>query len=290
MAPSEDARRLLKEAQDRLRRSPAIEHWPAQRERWDAEELLAFVLGREEAPDAETPVDARRARRFRQLVRRRAGGEPLALIFGRMEFRGLRLSVSADAFIPRQSSEFLVDQALRRLRGRRRPVAVDLGTGVGPVAVAMAHALRRAEVHGTDLSADALRVARRNAGRLRLRNVSFHRGDLFEALSPNLRGRVDVVTIHPPYVPRDEVVDLPLEIRGFEPEGTLTDFSPHGLGLAERAATEGRTWLRPGGWLLVEVSPDRARSVRALLIRAGYRDVRSTTGWPKVTRIIVGRS
>ncbi|MGH2723401.1 MAG: N5-glutamine methyltransferase family protein [Actinomycetota bacterium] len=292
MTPATTARELLEEAEERLRRSPAIEHWPAQRERWDSEQLLSFVLGldEEEAPDPDEVVDARRAGRFRELVRRRAGGEPLAHVFGWMTFRGLRLSVGPEAFVPRQSSEFMVEQALRRLRGRRRPVAVDLATGVGPVALAVSHALRRAQVHATDLSALALRLARRNARDLRLRNVVFHRGDLFGALPGRLRGTVDVITIHPPYVPPDEVADLPLEIRGFEPESTLTDFSPHGLGLAERAAVEARAWLRPGGWLLVEVSPDRARSVRGLLVRAGYRQVRSTIGWPQVTRVIVGRS
>lgn len=292
MSGGTSARELLREGEERLRRSPAIEHWPAQRERWDAEQLLAFVLGlgEDETPDRDDSVDGRRARRFRELVRRRAGGEPLAHIFGFMTFRGLRLAVSPEAFVPRQSSEFMVEQALRRLRGRHRPVVVDLATGIGPVALAVAYAMRRADVHGTDLSADALRQARRNAKRLRLPNVTFHRGDLFGALPAGLRGRVDVITIHPPYVPPDEVDHLPLEIKGFEPEGTLTDFTPHGLGLAERAAAEGLEWLRSGGWLLVEVSPDRARSVRGVLVRAGYREVRSTNGWPKVTRVLVGRS
>ncbi|HEX2029979.1 MAG TPA: HemK/PrmC family methyltransferase [Actinomycetota bacterium] len=282
---------LIDEAVQRLKRSPAIEHWPSDRERWDAEQVMSFVLGLDdEAPYLDEPIDGRRRRRFRELVRRRAGGEPLAQIFGYTRFCGLKLTVTPGIFVPRQSTEFMVDQALRRLRGRQRPVAVDLATGGGPVALAVAHALRRAEVHGTDVSEEAVGVARRNARTLRLANVSFRRGDLYAPLPRRLAGVVDVVTIHPPYVPRSDVETLPLEIRGFEPEHTLTDYSDHGLGIAERAAVDGRAWLRPGGWILMEVSPDRARAVRALVVRAGYRDVRSTIGPPQVTRVVVGRA
>lgn len=290
MSVNQTARQLIAEGEARLRRSPAIDHWPADRERREAAQLLGFVLGHDdEQPEEDLPVPARARNRYRTLVRRRAGGEPMAHILGWTEFRGLRLSVRPGAFVPRQSSEFLVAQAVRRLAGRRRPVAVDLATGIGPIALAVAHAVRRAEVYGTDLSADALRQARANARGLALHNVRFRTGDLYATLPRGRRGLVDVVTLHPPYVPSGEVEDLPLEIRGFEPVHTLTDFSPHGLGLVERAAAEGWEWLRPGGWLLVEVSPDRARAVRALLLRLGYGDVRSTKGWPEVTRVVVGR-
>ena len=284
-------RELFDEGEARLRRSPAIDHWPAKRERWEAESLLAFAAGVEDPEDLDPsqalpgPV----VRRYRTLIRRRAGGEPMAHILGWTEFRGLRMAVRPGAFVPRQSSEFLADQAIRRLRGRRRPVAVDLATGIGPVALAMADAVPRAHVHGTDLSPEAVRQARANAKALGLRNATFHRGDLFASLPRRLRGGVDVVTLHPPYVPSGEVADLPLEIRGFEPEHTLTDYSEHGLGLVERATIEGHDWLRPGGWILVEVSPDRVRPLRGLLLRSGYREVRSNKGWPAVTRTVVGR-
>ncbi|HZB04733.1 MAG TPA: HemK/PrmC family methyltransferase, partial [Actinomycetota bacterium] len=232
---------------------------------------------------------AARARRFRALVRRRAGGEPMAHILGWTEFRDLRLRVRPGAFVPRQSSEFTVQQAVRRLRGRRRPVAVDLATGIGPIALAIAAAVPRVRVIGADISQDALRQARTNARELGLSNVTFRRGDLYDAVPRSFRGAVDVVTAHVPYVPRSEVRDLPLEIRGFEPEDTLTDFSDHGMTLLERAAAEGHEWLRPGGWMLLEVSPDFARTVRGIVVRLGYREVRSTRGWPGVSRVVIGR-
>lgn len=284
-------RDLVASGAKRLSRSPALDHWPRGRERDEAQRLLAVTLGVEDPEDLDPRdrVDGRAARRFGGLVRRRAGGEPMAHILGWTEFRGLRLRVRPGAFVPRQSSEFTAEQALRRLRGRRAPVAVDLATGIGPIALALAAGAPRAEVHGTDISDEAIRQARANARALGLGNASFHRGDMFAPLPRRLRGSVDVVAAHVPYVPRHELRDLPLEIRGFEPEHTLTDFTERGVTLAERAADEGVHWLRPGGWILLEVSPDFAREVRALLARAGYRQIRSTKGWPQVTRVLVGR-
>ena len=282
---------LVDDAARRLKRSPAIDHWPADREVHEARQLLAFVLGIDEDDlDERGAVPAVRARRFATLVRRRAGGEPMPHIVGFMEFRGLRIRVRPGAFVPRQSSEFTVEQAARRLRRRPKPIAVDMATGIGPIALAIAATVPKAEIHGTDISGDALRQAKQNARDLGLNNVEFHRGDLFASLPPRLRGKVDVVTAHAPYVPKGEVEDLPLEIRGFEPEATLTDYSEHGLGLLTRIAEEAPDWLRPGGWMMFEVSPDFARVVRGLLVRNDYRDVKSTKSWPEVTRVVLGRT
>jgi release factor glutamine methyltransferase len=178
---------------------------------------------------------------------------------------------------------------VRRLRGRRRPVAVDLATGGGTVALAIANEVPGVRVFGTDISLTAVRVARQNAELLRLR-ATFAKGDLFDGLPSDLLGRVDVITLHPPYVARDELHELPEEIRRFEPVHTLTDRSPDGLGLVGRTASEGPRWLKPGGWLLVEVSPDRARSAASVLRRNDFGEVRSTMdrGF-KVTRVLVGR-
>jgi release factor glutamine methyltransferase len=281
---------LLHDAAQRLKRSPAIDHWPADREVHEARVLLAFVLGlEEEEVDERAGVPAARARRFDTLVRRRAGGEPMPHILGWMEFRGLRIRVRPGAFVPRQSSEFTVEQAARRLRGKKRPIAVDIATGIGPIALAIAAAVPKAEVYGTDISTEALRQARANARDLGLRNVTFLRSDMLASLPPRIRGKVDVITAHAPYVPKGEVADLPLEVRGFEPEDTLTDHSEHGMSLLTKIAEEAPEWLRPDGWVLLEVSPDFARAVRGLLVRHDYRDVKSTKGWPEVTRVIIGR-
>jgi len=276
----------LRRATATLRASPSLDHWPG-KARAEAEVLLAHALGR--GPEASTLLTPAEARRFDRLVARRATGEPAAYITRLTEFAGLILHVRRGAFIPRVSSEFMAEQAVRRLRGRRHPSFVDLATGVGPVALAVAAAVPGAAVFGVDLWAKPVALARRNARRLGLDGVRFLRGDLFEPLPADLRGGVDVVTVHPPYVGRREVRTLPEEIRGFEPLESLTDRSPAGMGLIERVVAEAPAWLRPRGWLLVEVSPDRSRAVATILRRAGYAGVRSTRGAVPVSRVLVAR-
>jgi release factor glutamine methyltransferase len=217
-------------------------------------------------------------------------GEPVAYLTGTTTFGELELEVRRGAFIPRQSSEFMAAQAVRRLRGRPNPLHVDLGTGIGPVALVVGATIPRAKVFGVDVSAKPLVLARRNAARLRLRNVTFLKGDLFEPLPDRLAGRIDVITMHPPYVPRRELRTLPEEIARFEPKESLTDDSPKGDRILKRVGAEASAWLRPGGWILVEVSPDRAREVATILRRAGLRDVRSTKGPIPVSRVVVGRA
>lgn len=284
-----NAAELLARAVATLKASPAIDHWQRDREEIEADDLLCFALGVEEVdPDEEVPPPVRR--RFERLVARRAAGEPVPLIKGYATFRGLEILVRPGIFVPRDSTEFLAEQAIRRLRRRREPVAVDLACGVGTVGLAVAAEVAGAEVYGTDISELAVRLARRNARRLHLSNARFLRGDLYGALPRRLRGRVDVITLHPPYVAKGELRELPDEIRRYEPVHTLTDHSPDGLGLIERAAGGAGDWLVRGGWLLIEVSPDRVRSVAAVMRRAGLRDVRSTVDRSfKVTRVLVGR-
>jgi len=282
------ARKLVNDAVVTLKASDAIDHWQKGRERIEAEDLLGYVMGGEE-PEPDEKISAEDVATFEALVARRATGEPIPLIKGSTEFRGLELKVVPGVFIPRDSTEFLAEQAIRRLRKRNAPVHVDLATGLGTVALAVADEVPWATVYGTDLSEDAVALARRNAYRLGL-DAHFVIGDLFGRVPRKLLGKVDVITMHPPYVAREEVDDLPDEIRDWEPQHTLTDESDDGLGLVRRTAEEAPAWLRPKGWLLMETDPDRAREVRAVFTEAGYRDVQSTKGGElKVTRVVVGR-
>ncbi|MGZ4148890.1 MAG: peptide chain release factor N(5)-glutamine methyltransferase [Actinomycetota bacterium] len=281
------ARTLLDEGVKTLKASPAIDHWQKGRERIEATELLIHVTGDE--PEPGDRISSRDAETFRALVERRATGEPIPYIKGYTAFREIELRVKPGVFVPRDSSEWLAEQAIRRLRRRTSPVHVDLATGIGTIALAVADEVPKATVFGTDLSEDAVRLARKNAKRLGL-DATFVTGDLLDPLPRKLRGKVDVITIHPPYVARDEIEELPDEVRAWEPEHTLTDQSDDGLGLISRTAEEGPAWLGARGWLLVEVSPDRAKDVKRVLTRAGFRDVQSTKGGDlKITRVIVGR-
>jgi release factor glutamine methyltransferase len=271
-----------------LEASPAIDHWQKDREVIEAEDLLMHAMDIDEI-DPDDDVSPTQLRRFDAMIARRVTGEPTQFIKGYAEFRGLRLIAKPGVFVPRDSTEFMAEQAVRRLRRRSRAIAVDLATGGGTVALAIANETRNVEVFGTDVSADAVKVARSNAKRLGLR-ATFVTGDLFGGLPSRIRGAVDVITLHPPYVARGELKDLPEEIRRFEPAHTLTDRSIDGLGLVERTAAESGEWLRRGGWLLIEISPDRARAVATRMRRNGFTDVRSTMGGElKVTRVVVGR-
>jgi release factor glutamine methyltransferase len=283
---------VLDQAEEVLEASNAIEHPHAGKERYDAAELLAFVLECEpEELDEDRDVGANDHRRFRQLLARREQGEPVAYIIRRIRFAGLVLEVAPGAFVPRESSEFMVEQAARRLRTRRDAFHVDLATGVGAVALAVAHQVPAALVFGVDISDRPVVMARWNARRLGINNARFLKGDLFGPLSSDIQGRVDVITIHPPYVRKGEVRTLPDEIRKFEPVESLTDFSKTGMRLLERVADEAPAWLRRhGGWLLVEVSSDRSRQVATVLRHAGFRDVRSTKGGVGVTRVVLGHT
>jgi len=280
-------RKMLRQATQILRASPAIDHWQKGRERIESEELLEHLVGDLPDPDMEVPGSVHRA--FMALIERRAGGEPVPLIKGYTDFLGLDLIAEPGVFVPRDSSEFLAIQAIRRLKGRKRPVHVDLATGGGTIALAVKSRVKKADVYGTDLAADAVELARKNATHLGLA-ATFLQGNMFAGLPVSIQRRVDVITLHPPYVPAGEIDDLPDEVREWEPVHTLTDGSADGMGLVQHASEEGPAWLRTNGWLLIEVDPDAARDVKKVMKKAGFRDVKSTEGGElKVTRVVVGR-
>ena len=202
------ARKVLADAVEVLKASPAIDRW--QRGRGGCKPRTCSGtswMRRDSARTCPTRIAGRS--RGSSVAARRASRSPIK---GYTEFRGLELRVGPGVFVPRDASENLADQAVRRLRNRRRPVHVDLATGAGTIALAVAHDVRKADVVGTDVSAEAVRQARANAKRLGLR-ARFVKGDLFGSVPRALAGSVDVITFHPPYVPVRELKDLPEEIR-----------------------------------------------------------------------------
>jgi release factor glutamine methyltransferase len=276
----------------KIDKSKAIDHWDRNLGRYDAEELMTEVLGRKLTPAIlDRVLDATSKKRYQGMVARRVNGEPIPRIKGHYAFRGLDLLIREGVFVPRASSELLANEAIKALRRRRgQRVAVDVATGAGPVALAVASEVRDADVWGVDISVEAALLGKDNARHLGLRNVHFRAGDLLDALPRRLRGAIDVFTIHPPYVLRGDLKELPREIRAFEPLQSLTDGSDDGLGLVRRLAAESHTWLRPGGVLLVEVGTYLSRRTQATLRAAKLVDV----GWTKddlgVTRVVSGRT
>jgi release factor glutamine methyltransferase len=165
---------------------------------------------------------------------------------------------------------------------------VDVATGAGPVALAIAAAMPKARVWGIDIAPKAVKVAKENARLNQVKNARFRESDMLRDLPQKLRGKVDAFTLHPPYVSRGLVKTLAREIRDFEPPESLTDNSVDGLGLVRKLGAEAGDWLRPDGWALVEVSPDLARGVRSILSRAGFKELRSLRDELGATRVIAG--
>jgi release factor glutamine methyltransferase len=239
--------------------------------RREAEELMAHCMDAKiDEVDSSLRLPRRTRERFLSLVARRAAGEPFPLLVGSIDFYGLQLPVRSGSFIPRPSSELTVDRAVRVLRRRSHPIVVDVCTGGGPIALAIADEVPEAEVWGTDIDAGGLAQGRQNAKLLDVPNVIFRKGDMYSALPRRLRGSVDVIAGHIPYVPPDEIDELPAEVREHEPLFTLTDQSDDGLGLIRRAVEEAPTWLKRGGWLLLEISDDLAGNVKRMCRRAGF--------------------
>lgn len=279
-------------AEDAIRASKHVELWKPWVARSDAEELAEVVLKRDVTQDdLDVRLSAAQRERVLALAARRVAGEPMALLRGYIDFRKLRIELRAGVFSPRLSSEFTAGEAIKRLRRRARPVMVEAACGVGPVALAVAHSVPAGEVWGLDISPEAVELGRHNARRLGLGNIRFAAGDLLAPLPARLHDSVDVITSHPPYVARQLVRTLPAEIARYEPVHTLTDNSDDGLGLVRRLAAESGIWLRRGGWLMVEIAPDMARSVAAIVRKNSFTEVQSLRESAQaVTRLVVGRN
>lgn len=198
------------------------------------------------------------------LLTRRMSGEPLQYLLGTQEFCGLDLEVTPAVLIPRPETELLV-QELKDLSERpatgNASLIADIGTGSGCIAVALAHALPKATVYATDLSAAALDVARRNASRHGMaERVRFLEGDLMAPLSDlGLQGRLAAVVSNPPYIPTGELAGLQREVRR-EPQAAL-DGGPDGLAFYRRLLREAKPYLAPGGRLVLEVGQGQAGPV-----------------------------
>jgi len=232
---------------------------------------------------AEQVLDEAQAARLQALVQRRLAGEPIAYIVGQREFFGLDFEVSEAVLIPRPDTELIVELAIERLPPQGR--LLDMGTGSGAIAVAVAHTRPDAAVTALDLSDAALDVARRNAANNGAR-VRFLRSDWFDALGAS--ETFELIASNPPYIAAGDEHLSQGDLR-FEPAGALTD---HADGLsALRAIVAGASaHLVPGGWLLMEHGYDQAASVRALLDAGGYTEVQSWRDLAGIERVSGGRT
>lgn len=253
----------------------------------DAELLLAEALGLDRSMlylHYEAPLEARAEERFRSLLARRVDGEPSAYITGRREFWSLDFLVTPAVIVPRPETEMLVEVAVGLFEAEsqisdRKFQILDLGTGSGAISISLAKEIANAEVWATDVSSDALGIARANARRHGVEEkIQFLHGDLFEPVSA--RGEIfDLIVSNPPYVRRAALETLPRDVRDFEPRVAL-DGGADGLDFYRRIIPGALRYLTMGGFLAVEIGADMGEDVVRLFTDAGgyappqlYRDL-----------------
>ncbi len=233
-----------------------------------AEEEAALLRAERAGPELEA------------ALARRVAGEPLEQVLGWAEFCGLRIDVAPGVFVPRRRSEAIVDLVVEAVHGVPVPCVVDLCCGTGAIGAAVAARVADLELHAADLDPAAVDCARRN-----VRAGEVHEGDLYDALPPGLRGRVDVLAVNAPYVPTAEIRLMPPEARLHEHRLAL-DGGADGLDVHRRVAAGAASWLRRGGALLVETSRDQADRTASACAEAGLRAEVLVRGEATVVRAI----
>ena len=279
--------------------------------RLNAELLLMFTLGCDRAylyghPERELAADEQS--RYEEALGMRSKGIPAQYITGHQEFWGMDLIVSPAVLIPRPETEHVIETVLALATdrvGRTLPSAslraslsdqppkrspavlkvVDVGTGSGCIALALAKELPEAEIHATDISPEALEIAEANAARHQMTGrIQFHDTDLLKGLPQNY---FDFVVSNPPYVGESEEDSVQLEVKKFEPRGAVFA-GPTGLEVIERLIPQARDALKPGGWLVMEISGTIAEQVRSLL--SGWNKVQITNDLQGIPRVVSARS
>ncbi len=257
--------------------------------RRDAETLLMHLLGKNRAwslahPDDELGYEC--AEQYIALLERRFAGEPLQYIFGETEFYRLPFRVTSDVLIPRPETEHAVEKVIDLAAKFSHPRIVDVGTGSGAIAVALAHELPEAAVTATEVSAAALSVARENAQRNAVaERVKFLEGDLLEPVAGQ---QFDIVVSNPPYVAEGDRESLAVEVRDYEP-GQALFAGADGLDVYERLIPQAFASLAPGGYLILEIGHGQEPPVGALLGEAGFENIEFTADLQGLPRVACAR-
>jgi release factor glutamine methyltransferase len=272
------------------RAAERLAHGPhAERARLDAETLLLALLGKSNAwllahPDE--PVAADEVSRYAEWVERRSLGEPVQYIVGEVEFYRLPFRVNRDVLIPRPETEHVVERTLALAAEFSAPRILDVGTGSGAIAIAVAHERPDAVVTATDVSVAALEVAQQNA---RLNGLServrFLEGNLLEPVAGE---QFEIVVSNPPYVADRDRDSLAVEVRDFEPAQALFA-GEDGLAICRRLIPAAHAALAAGGWIVLEIGYEQEASVRALLAEAGFEAIEFAADLQGIARVASAR-
>lgn len=261
----------------------------ADRARRDAETLLLHLIGRNRAwllAHLDDDFAGCTAIGYEGLLRRRLAGEPIQYITGETEFFGLPFHVTPDVLIPRPETEHLVERTMALAGPFAQPRIVDIGTGSGAVAVALAHALHTAQITAIDLSEAALAVARENAERNGvLSRINFISGDL---LAPIETQRFDLIVSNPPYVAARDRATLSVEVRDYEPALALFA-GDDGLEVYRRLIPAARAALAPGGHIALEIGHGQAEALGALLSAEGFARIEFTPDLQGIPRVVTAQ-
>lgn len=257
VAPPTDVRPAMRPSELVRRATAYLERHGVENARQNAEALLLQILRTDRAGlyARTTGLDVREAQIYGRALCQRCTGTPLQHLTGEQPFRRISVHVRPGVFVPRPETEVLVGDALDAIGAIEDPVVVDVGTGTGAIALSIKFERPDATVFGTDISGDAVDLARDNAARLEL-DVTVVQGDLLEPLPSDLRGWVDLVVSDPPYVTPDEYAELPAEVRA-DPDVSLLG----GVEVYRRLGHEAARWLRDGGVIAVEVGERHAAEV-----------------------------
>lgn len=270
-----------------LQRSALAALGSAQEVRWLVEE----VSGEPWPACSARPAPPRQAGRLEALVARRADGEPIQYVLGSWGFRNLELLVDRRVLIPRPETEVVAGVALEEIACRPAPLAVDLGTGSGAIALSLAAEHPGVQVWGTDASAEALEVARANAAGLGGRaatRVRYVRGSWWAALPEELRGQLDLVVSNPPYLSCGELRAADASVRDWEPPAALAS-GPTGTEALAEVLSGAPGWLAPTGVVVVELAPEQVPAVTAVARDAGLREVEVRADLAGRDRVLVAR-
>jgi release factor glutamine methyltransferase len=249
----------------------------------NAEVLLMFTLGVDRAylyAHSERQLSRNENSRYQQALATRARGVPSQYITGHQEFWGLDFIVSPAVLIPRPETEHLIETVLPLARQIPAPRIVDVGAGSGCIGIALACELALAQIHATEISPAALEIARANAARHQVQDrIVFHEMDLLETME---REGFDFVVSNPPYVGESEEDQVQLEVRKFEPRNAV--FAGHtGLEVIARLAPQARDVLKPGGWLVIEISGTIVNGVTEIL--SGWNALRINRDLQGIPRV-----